>query len=171
MPKGTYWVMVPSRRITACAETRSVAVSRKEGCASGDKSPAKRWSIQGPPNSPAGRLMPCTTMRSGATPFGRASKFGERTWRTRARRPVAGSICSDSVMQVLREAGVKDGQQPRDENTIERSRAADGGDGGTERLDRAQVEKVRADERPEAAADVGEGRRPAARQRDGDDGG
>ena len=36
-------------------------------------------SIHGPPNSPGGRLMPCTTIKSASTPGGRASKFGEAT--------------------------------------------------------------------------------------------
>ena len=74
-------------------------------------------------------------------------------------------------MQIAREAGVEHRQQARDEDTVERAGAADGGDRSAERLDGPQIEKVCADERPEAAADVGEGRRPAARQRDRNDGG
>src|SRR5579883_195669 len=116
--------------------------------------------------------MPCTTISSGTTPCGRASKCGEMTWRTPARRPVAGSIRSgpESVMQVAREAGVEHGEQTRDKDTIECSGAAYRGDGSTEPLHGAEVEQVGADQRAEAAADVSERRRAAAGQRHGDDG-
>ena len=50
-----------------------------------------RRAIHGPPNSPGGRLMPCSTMRSGATPAGRASKYGDNTCLTPTMRPVATS--------------------------------------------------------------------------------
>src|SRR6185437_15408296 len=80
-------------------------------------------------------------------------------------------VPDDLVMQVAREAGVEHRQQAGDEYTVERAGAANGGNRRAESLDGPEVEQVRADERSEAAADVGEGRRPAARQCDGNDGG
>jgi hypothetical protein len=55
-----------------------------------------RQRIQGPPNSPGGRLMPCTMMRSAASPAGRESKFGERTWRASRSTPLEESTCKSS---------------------------------------------------------------------------
>src|ERR1039458_8452211 len=63
--------------MTTCADTRSVATSTKLGCAAAGRLPQNTRSIHGPPNSPSGRLMPCTTMSSGSMPPGRASQCGD----------------------------------------------------------------------------------------------
>ena len=66
--------------------------------ASAGRVPVNSRSIHGPPNSPGGRLMPCTTSSSGKTPAGRASKCGDNTWRAPARSPVAASIFTAPIM-------------------------------------------------------------------------
>src|SRR5262245_52133352 len=50
--------------------------------------PVNSRAIHGPPNSPGGRLMPCRTTRSTATPAGRASKCCESTCLTPTNNPV-----------------------------------------------------------------------------------
>ena len=67
--------------------------------------PVNRRSIHGPPNSPGGRLMPCTTISVGSAPAGRASQCGDSTWRTAVSSPVAVSMlqrrcCGGSVHRV-----------------------------------------------------------------------
>src|SRR5437773_172549 len=65
-------------------------------------------------------------------------------------------------------SGQQDGDDPRQEDPVERAGPADRGDGGAESLDLAQVEKVAADESTHAARDVGERRGRDARKRQGD---
>jgi len=48
-------------------------------------------SIPGPPNSPGGRLIACTTINSIGTPAGRSSRLGEAMNRTPRAMPL-GSI-------------------------------------------------------------------------------
>src|SRR2546426_10372199 len=66
------------------------------------------------------------------------------------------------------DSGQQDGDDPRQEDPVERAGPADRGDGGAEALDLAQVEKVAADEGTHAARDVGERRGRGARKRQGD---
>src|SRR2546428_788381 len=56
------------------------------------------------------------------------------------------------------DSGQQDGDDPRQEDPVERAGPADRGDGGAEALDLAQVEKDAADEGTQAARDVGERR-------------
>src|SRR5580765_2207090 len=99
--KGTYCVSSPSRRMRTWADTRRAARSRKSGWASAGRLPVNSRSIHGPPNSPAGRLMPCTRMSSGSAGAGRASQYGESTWRAPSSRPAAASIASAGRAAVI----------------------------------------------------------------------
>ena len=67
------WHVLDDRPVAANQRVRRNPRSArllKYGCASGGQAPVNSRSIHGPPNSPGGRLMPCTTMSSGRTPAG-----------------------------------------------------------------------------------------------------
>ena len=77
----------PSRRTSTCADTRRPGDGREIRMRVGRQLVREQRSIHGPPNSPGGRLMPCTTISSGARPGGRSSQLGDSTWRAPRSRP------------------------------------------------------------------------------------
>ena len=99
---GTNCTTSPSRRIKRCADTRRLARSWNSSCASAGRLPVKRRAIQGPPNSPGGRLMPCRIRRSGTTPDGRASKNGDNTCFTPINKPVFASTRMPRILPQAR---------------------------------------------------------------------
>src|SRR5713101_9406892 len=96
--KPTYCVTAPSRATTTCEDTRNEPTSAKYGCSSAGKELVNSRSIQGPPNSPGGRLMPCTTIRSASTPAGRASWFGDAICLTPRISPLLRSTCKSASL-------------------------------------------------------------------------
>src|SRR5581483_1749733 len=74
-----------------CAETFRSRIVPKYGCASQSSALVKSISTDGPPNSPGGSEMLCTTSRLMSEGSGRSSQFGEATKRTSRRRCVEGS--------------------------------------------------------------------------------
>jgi hypothetical protein len=60
--------------------------------------------------------------------------------------------------------GEEDGENARDEDSVEGSCPTDGDNGGAEALYFAEIQEVSSDQRPQASGDVGEGgERTAAR--------
>src|SRR6185436_10455835 len=62
------------------------------------------------------------------------------------------------------DAGKQDGENPGEENPVERAGAADRSDGGAKTADLVEVEKVGADQRSHRATDIGKRRGIFARQ-------
>ena len=123
-PKGTYWLICPSRRMTRWAEAFRPSICLKYGCSSRGSVPVNRRSIHGPPNSFGGRLMPCTTISSGSVFAGRASKCGESTCRTPVMRPVAVSTLKAAGEADIADLGVDPAVSGADHDTIARMTSA-----------------------------------------------
>ena len=94
---GTYWTSAASRRTRKWDDTFIPAIVANAGWAAGSRVLVNSASMKDPPNSPGGRDMPCTTIRSGTQPSGRSSQFGDGTWRASGRSPVAGSMTEPFV--------------------------------------------------------------------------
>src|SRR5579883_1188772 len=86
-------------------------------------------------------------------------------WRRSMRQPPAVGA------EMHADAGVDDREQAGHEDAVERAGSADGGDRRAEPLNAAEIEQVGANQRPEAAADIGKRRGIAPRKQDRDDGG